>query len=112
MAIRAAAHRPAAAALWRARPVVGDVAAGWPQLIVELELPIPARERVAVAELANVRLDRLAARHLHDQLWVRPALERRVHRRRERAAEAGVHVSDSEADLGVAERLHRARSAH
>ena len=38
--------------------------------LVELELPVPARERVAGVELAHVRLDLLAARHPHDQLGV------------------------------------------
>jgi hypothetical protein len=67
---------------------------------------------VPVLELADVRLDRLAERHLHDQLGVGVAGQRGVHRPGERAAEARVHVGDAQADLLVAERLHRARPAH
>ena len=56
-------------------------------------------------------LDRLAARHAHDQLRVGPPGKRRVHRRRVGAAEARVDVGDAEADVLVTEGLDRARTA-
>src|SRR4051812_48730056 len=56
-------------------------------------------------------LDRLAARHAHDQLRIGPPGERRVHRRRVGAAEARVDVGDAEADVLVAEGLDRAWAA-
>jgi len=81
------------------------------QARVELELPVVAAESDPRAELADVRLDILAAGHPHDQLGVRAAGQRRVHRRRERAAEPGVDVGDSQADLRISEHLDRAGAA-
>src|SRR4051794_32681734 len=89
-----------------------DVARGGLEPFVELDLPVPARERVAGTELADVRLDGLTARHPHDQLRVGATRQRRVHRRWKRPAEARVHVGDAKPDLGVAEGLHRAGPAH
>src|SRR6185503_10814853 len=89
-----------------------DVASGRAHPLVELELPVVAREVAAGDELADVRLDPLAARHPHDQLRVRASRQRRVHRRGEGAAEARVDIGDAEPDLAIAERLHRARTAH
>src|SRR6201989_596752 len=81
------------------------------QLLVELDLPVPAREGDVRLEIADVRLDALARRHPHHELGVRLPRPRRVHGPGERAAEARVDVGDPEADLGVAERLDRARAA-
>ena len=55
-------------------------------------------------------LDPLAARHAHDQLGVGAAGQRGVEVGGAGAAEAGVDVGDAQADLLVAERLHRARA--
>src|SRR4051812_42129941 len=87
------------------------LAAGRLQLVVELDLPVPAREGDVRLEVADVRLDALARRDPHHELRVRAARARRVHRPGERAAEAGVDVGDAQADLRVAERLDRARPA-
>src|SRR4051794_16074248 len=112
-----AAPRPlgrsgARAAARIARAVRDDVATRRAQLGVELELPEVPREGVAVGEVADVRLDRLAARHPHDELGIAPARARGVHRPREGAAEARVDVGDPEADLGIAEGLDGAGPAH
>src|SRR5215211_8009015 len=88
-----------------------DVASGGAHLVVELDLPVPPRERVAVAELADVGLDALAPGHLDDQLGVAAAGQSGVHRGGEGAAEARVDVGDAEADLRVAERLDSAGAA-
>src|SRR6185312_5335634 len=82
------------------------------QVAVELDLPVPTAEGDAVLEVPDVRLDRLPRRHADHELGVGAARPGGVHRRGERAAEAGVDVGDPEADLGVAEGLDRARSAN
>src|SRR5437764_2355542 len=76
------------------RTSVHSVAAGRLHPLVELRVPVPARERHARVEFAYMRLDPLPGRHPHDQLGICPPGQRRVHRRRERAAETGVHVVD------------------
>ena len=67
---------------------------------------------LAGAELADVRLDVLASGQPNDQFGIGAAGQCGVHRRWERAPEAGVHVGDPEADADVAECLDRAGSAH
>src|SRR2546421_4032467 len=88
---------------------IDDVASSGVQLLVELELPVVTAECHAVAELAEMRRDLLAARHPHDQLGIRAVRERRIHGRRKRAAEPRVDIGDTEADVLVSEHLHCAR---
>src|SRR5689334_13766651 len=86
-----------------------DVATRRAQMLVEFELPEVPRERDVRAELPDVRLDSLAASHPRDELGIRPARQRCVHRGREGAAEAGVDVRDPESDFLITEHLDRAR---
>src|SRR6185312_12405339 len=89
-----------------------DVTAGRPHRLVELELPVVAREGPPRPELADVRLDRATRRHRDDQLGVGASRQGRVDGRRKGPPEAGVDVGYAEAYVGVAEHLDRRGPPH
>src|SRR5258708_4702986 len=83
------------------RAAVDELAPRRAQLFVELELPVVARERDAVAELADVRLDALAGGEGDNQLGIRAPGQRGVGGGGEGTAEARVDVRDPEAGVGI-----------
>jgi len=103
--VKAAARSAVFSALRDLRALIGeprgpeavreDVPARGPQVPAEFDLPVPARERDAVLEVADVRLDPLARGHPDDQLGIGPPGAGRVHRGRERAADA-LRASDAQ----------------
>src|SRR5262249_6764168 len=85
--------------------------AGRSQLGVELELLVVAAEVAVAAELPDVRLDLLSARHSDDQLGIRAPTPGGAQRGREGAPEPRVDVAYPQPDLAVAEDLDGRRPA-